>query len=55
LIERLLDREASSQSKGRDHPPVLIEVPVRFRRRGVEAKLVVLNQQAASEPDANLI
>jgi DNA invertase Pin-like site-specific DNA recombinase len=56
LIERLLDREAASQSKGRDHPPILIEVPVRFRRRGVEAKLVVLSQQrAATEPDTNLV
>ena len=34
----------------------MIEVPVRFRRRGVEAKLVVLDQrQPASEPDANLV
>ena len=31
-------------------------MPVRFRRRGVEAKLVVLDQQQpASEPDANLV
>jgi hypothetical protein len=31
-------------------------VPVRFRRRGVEAKLVVLSRQpAASEPDINLV
>ena len=56
LIERVLDREAASQTKGRGHPPILIEVPVRFRRRGVEAKLVVLNQQpAATEPDTNLV
>jgi DNA invertase Pin-like site-specific DNA recombinase len=56
LVERLLDREPASQSKGNDHPPILIEVPVGLRRRGVEAKLVVLNrQQAASEPDANLV
>ena len=42
------ERKASS--------PILIEVPVRFRRRGVEAKLVVLDQQQrASEPDANLV
>ena len=35
---------------------LLIEVPVKFRRRGVEAKLVVLDQpQDASEPDANLV
>ena len=31
-------------------------MPVRFRRRGVEAKLVVLEQSASvSEPDANLV
>lgn len=56
LIERLLDREAACQSKGRDHPPILIEVPVRLRRRGVEAKLVVLDQQQrAPELDAHLV
>jgi hypothetical protein len=56
LLERLLDREAASQSRGRDCPPILIEVPVRFRRRGVEAKLVVLDQKhGASEPDGNLV
>jgi hypothetical protein len=52
----LLHQQASSESRAKDHPSVLIEVPVRFRRRGVEAKLVVLNQQqAASEPNANLV
>jgi site-specific DNA recombinase len=31
-------------------------MPVRFRRRGVEAKLVVLgSQSSAPEPDANLV
>jgi site-specific DNA recombinase len=30
-------------------------VAVRFRRRGVEAKLVVLDHQLGSEPDANLV
>jgi site-specific DNA recombinase len=55
LAERLLDHEGR-QSRKKDHSPILIEVPVRFRRRGVEAKLVVLNrQQAVSEPDANLV
>jgi site-specific DNA recombinase len=29
-------------------------VPVRFRRRGVEAKLVI-DKQAAAEPDPNLV
>jgi len=56
LIARLLDQEVASQAKRRDHPPILIEVPVRFRRRGVEAKLIVLSRHpAASEPDANLV
>jgi hypothetical protein len=33
-----------------------MEVSVRFRRRGVEAKLVVLDQRrTAAEPDANLV
>jgi site-specific DNA recombinase len=53
LAERLLDRKAPPREK--DCSPVSIEVPVTFRRRGVEAKLVVLHQQeGASEPDANL-
>lgn len=56
LTELLLDETASSSSRGKDRPPILIEVPVTFRRRGVEAKLVVLAQQHhASEPDANLV
>jgi DNA invertase Pin-like site-specific DNA recombinase len=56
LDERLLDREAPSQSKGKDRRPIQIEVPVRFRRRGVEAKLIVPDQRkATSESDANLV
>jgi hypothetical protein len=56
LVGRLLDKEAPSGSTEKDDPPILIEVPVGFRRRGVEAKLVVLDQrQLASEPDTNLI
>jgi site-specific DNA recombinase len=56
LAERLLDQEALTQSRGKNHSPILLQVPVRFRRRGVEAKLVVLSQQqAAPEPDTNLI
>jgi hypothetical protein len=40
----------------RDHPPILIKVPVRLRRRGVEAKLIVLDQQhPTSGPDPNLV
>jgi site-specific DNA recombinase len=55
LAEHLLDQKASSPSE-KDRPPISIEVPVRFRRRGVEAKLVVLSRHpAASEPDTNLI
>ena len=55
LAERLLDQK-TCLSREKDRPPISIEVPVRFRRRGVEAKLVVINrQQAASEPDANLV
>ena len=59
---RLMDQEAFSKSEtpsklgGENHPPILIKVPVRFRRRGVEAKLVVSEQlQPASEPDAKLV
>ena len=57
LAERLLDQEAPSQASAKDRLPILIKVPVRFRRRGVEAKLMVLDQQhqASSEPDANLV
>jgi site-specific DNA recombinase len=56
LAERLLDQETSSESGGNDHPSIPIEVPVKFRRRGVEAKLVVLDQrQSTFEPDATLI
>ena len=45
LAERLLGQEALLDSRRKDHPPIPIEVPVRFRRRGVEAKLVVLDQR----------
>jgi site-specific DNA recombinase len=56
VTKSLLDRETPSQSRRKNHPPILLDVPVRLWRRGVEAKLVVLDQkQAPSEPDANLI
>jgi hypothetical protein len=56
LLEHLQDQSARSQSNAKHHSPILIEVPVRFRRRGVEAKLVVLDQQQpAAAPDANLV
>jgi hypothetical protein len=55
LAERLLG-QAAPKLNGNDHPPLLVEVPVKFRRRGVEAKLVVLDQQhPAARPDANLV
>ena len=56
LAERLLDQKASSTSKAENRRPIMLEVPVRFRRRGVEAKLIVLGpQQPAPEADANLV
>jgi DNA invertase Pin-like site-specific DNA recombinase len=56
LVEHLLDQNGPSQSRGTDRPPIVIRVPVRFRRRGVEAKLIVLGQQqSTSELDANLV
>jgi len=54
LLERLLDREAMAASKREGRRPILINIPVRYQRRGVEAKLVVLDH-SASEPDANLV
>ena len=55
LTDLLLDQKASSR-KRKDRAPISIEVPVRFRRRGVEAKLVILSRpQTASEPDTNLV
>jgi hypothetical protein len=56
LVARLLEQDAPSQSREKDRPPILIGVPVKFLRRGVEAKLIVRNQHpAASEPDTNLV
>ena len=55
LSECLLGQE-SIRSEATDRRPILIELPVSFRRRGVEAKLVVLDQQHASaEPDVHLV
>lgn len=52
--DRLLDLGSTSQAKKRH--TIKLEVPVRFRRRGVEAKLIVMGpQQPASEPDPNLV
>ena len=45
LADRLLDQEAAlPRQRRRNRRPIVIEVPVRFRRRGVEAKLMVLDQ-----------
>jgi DNA invertase Pin-like site-specific DNA recombinase len=55
LAERLMG-QAAPKPNGKDHPAILIQVPVRFRRRGVEAKLVVLDPKpGTSEPDINLV
>jgi len=44
------------RSTAKDRRPILIEVPVNFRRRGVEAKLIVPDQQGTSAlPDVNLV
>jgi site-specific DNA recombinase len=56
LAARLLYRELAPACKTKDCGAVTLDVPVRFRRRGVEAKLVVQDQERhASEPDANLV
>lgn len=56
LAERVLGQKAPFESRGKDHRSILIETPVKFRRRGVEAKLVFLDHwQSASEPDVNLV
>jgi hypothetical protein len=56
LANCLLNQETASTSERKDRRPIMIKAPVRFRRRGVEAKLIVLGQQqSASEPDANLV
>ncbi|BAQ16684.1 MULTISPECIES: recombinase family protein [Methyloceanibacter] len=55
IAARLLNQEVVATSVVKGRGSIKIEAPVRFRRRGVEAKLVVLNQQAAAaEPDPNL-
>jgi hypothetical protein len=56
LANRLLNQDAASTSEAKDRRPILIEVPVRFRRRGVEAKLIVSDQrQPTPEPDPHLV
>ena len=56
LVKRLLNEKAPSSPREKQHPSIVIEVSVRFQRRGVEAKLIVLDQkQLASAPDRNLV
>jgi site-specific DNA recombinase len=56
LAARLLDQEVVPAAEADGCRTITLEVPVRFRRRGVEAKLVVLDQQdAAAEADPNLV
>ena len=53
---RLLDQEAVSKSGAKSRGAIMIDVPVKFRRRGVEAKLMVLGQsEPAPQPDDNLV
>jgi DNA invertase Pin-like site-specific DNA recombinase len=54
LSKQLLGRD-SPRSTAKGRRPILIEVPVSFRRRGVEAKLIVVDgQQTSAEPDVTL-
>ena len=56
LAERLIGKEGLFTSEAQNRRPILIEVLVRFRRRGIEAKFVLLDQQQpAAAPDANLV
>jgi site-specific DNA recombinase len=56
LVARLLNREAASTPEPKSRSAIMIKMPVRFRRRGVEAKLVVQDQQRpVSRPDPNIV
>ncbi len=56
LVDRVLDQDTPAQSRKKRQSSTVIEVPVRFRRRGIESKLALLDQrQSAPEPDANLV
>ncbi|WP_108681338.1 recombinase family protein [Methyloceanibacter sp. wino2] len=56
LTARLLDQEIAHASLAKCRGTITLEVQVRLRRRGVEAKLVVSDQgHANSVPDANLV
>jgi len=55
LSKQLLCQD-SRYSEAKDRHPILIEVAVSFRRRGIEAKLIVPDQRGPSaEPDVNLV
>jgi DNA invertase Pin-like site-specific DNA recombinase len=55
LSEQLLGQD-SPRSTAKNRCPILIEAPVSFRRRGVEAKVIVLDeQQTSAQPDVNLV
>ena len=56
LADSLLDQQAVSTSEAKNRGSITIEVPVMFRRRGVEAKLIVHEQsESSSRPDVNLV
>lgn len=56
LGDRLTDQEMVSTSEAKCRASITIEVPVRFRRRGVEAKLMILGKAGSmTEPDPNLV
>jgi site-specific DNA recombinase len=56
LTAYLLDRQVESASSETPDDPISIEIPVKFQRRGVEAKLIVPEpQDASSQPDPALV
>ncbi|WP_045365467.1 recombinase family protein [Methyloceanibacter caenitepidi] len=56
LTTLLLDQEQVTADRSKDTGTITIEVPMRFRRRGVEAKLVVAgHQESRSDPDPSLV
>jgi DNA invertase Pin-like site-specific DNA recombinase len=56
LVDRLLDRDITFPAEVTEGQRITIEVPVTFRRRGVEARLIVLGrQQPAPKPGPHLV
>ena len=55
LVNRLTDQDVAVEPNANKGDPIIIDVPVKFRRRGVEAKLIVQTQRADGKPDPNLI